>query len=157
MWNAFTQRVKSPFAGAFLRTFCHATEDCDRVSKALLNVAGPADIRVSKTTGVHGNPITILEATVKDGRGIGAMIGRLKEEDIRTLLDTLQKRIDEGCNVFFRLDKQRAFAGEAILTSGEDVILVRMKVKAFPAKCELAERGTRDYLESELKRRDGMT
>lgn len=144
---------KTPFSGAYLRTFCHATEEYERVERALLNVAGPVDVRTSKTEGIHGNPITILEAAIEDDEAIGVLIGGLRVEDIRLLLDTLPKRIDDGCNLFYRLDKQEAFGGKAVLTQGEDVILVRLKVRSFPARCEIAEKTAREYLESELNTR----
>lgn len=145
--------VRTPFSGAYLRTFCHATEDYEKVEKALLNVSGPSEISVSKTEGIHGNPITILEVPIEEDRGIRDLLGRLSDADIHELLQTLARRIDDGCNLFFRLDKQQAFAGKAVLCQGEDVILVRMKVRSFPARCEVAERSTREYLETELKNR----
>ncbi len=152
--NALTELVKNtPFAGAYLRTFCHATEDYVKVESALLNISGPVEVRTSKTEGIHGNPITILETAIEDDKAIGDMISKLSEGDIKMLLDTLPKRIDDGCNLFYRLDKQQAFGGKAVLTLGEDVILVRLKIRSFPARCEIAEKSAREYLDSELKRR----
>ncbi len=145
--------MKGPFSGVFLRTFCHATEDCAKVTQALQNAAGTAEVRATRTGGVHGNPIVVLEASLEDEQEIIDLFNRLRDDDLEALLATLAARIDEGCNLFFRIDKQEAFKGTLVLTRGEDVILVRTKVRAFPAKCELAQKEAREFLETELQRR----
>lgn len=122
----------------------------------MTNMAGPASVRLSRTVGAHGNQITILEAALTDDKEIKELIGRLSLEDLRTLVDTLHKRLDDGCNLFFRLDKQEAFLGKAVLTPGEDVILVRVRIAAFPAKPEIAEKASKEFLESELMRRSQL-
>ena len=147
--------MKKPFLGLYARAFCHATEDLDRVKAAVSNAVGEAEVTTKQTVGHHGNPITIVEAAVEDIGGITNFFGRLGEESLRTLLSSLESRVDQGCNLFVRVDKQRAYQGALELATGEDVISVRIRVAAFPARCEIAEDLVRGFVTEELSRRCG--
>jgi RNA binding exosome subunit len=141
--------MRRRFRGLHARAFVHATEVRERVEQALRNVVGEGPITSTETEGVHGNAITILEV------GVPEMFSRLSEDDLRTLLHTLDSRIDEGCNLFIKLDKQSAFLGEARLGKGDDVVSIRIRVAAFPAHQEVAVGVVREALEEELAGRAG--
>ncbi len=128
------------------RTLCNATEEFDRVEAAMMTALGEVRITISKTEGHHGNPITVLEATVDDPKGIEAFFKRLSDSDIETVLRTLDRRVDEGCNLFLKLDKQAAFKGSPRLGPGDDVISIRMRIRVFPAKCDKAKSALSAYL-----------
>ena len=142
--------MKKTFASLHARTFCHATEDLERVKSALENVIGKAEIKISKTEGHHGNPIIVLEAVIEGNEEIDEFFSRLGAKDIEVLLSSLSSRIDEGCNLFMRIDKQTAFKGHATLGDSEDVISVRVHVRSFPARCEIATDLAKEYLTSKL-------
>jgi len=138
--------VTRTFSVLHARAFCHATEDLERVKTVMMNAFGEVELAVSRTEGHHGNPITILETTIKDPQEIDHFLARLDLADIETLIDTLDKRVDNGCNLFIKLDKQEAFTGVVRLGAGDDVISVRLKIRSFPAKVEVAKAAARQYL-----------
>jgi len=129
-----TRRLSSLHA----RTICHATEDIAKVEQALRTVVGDAPIERSRTEGHFGNAIEVLESTLKDEDLIMGVLERMTDEDLANVGTTLAMRTDDACQVFIRLDKQRAYHEELRLSDGEDVVAVRIKVRAFPAKPELA-------------------
>jgi RNA binding exosome subunit len=138
--------MKGPFVAMHARALCHATEDVDRVKQALVNAIGPADVRVSRTEGHHGNLIFILEALVEDGDSVQRFFERLRREDLEEILASLSSRIDEKCNMYIRLDKQSSFSGAVKLGENDDVISVRVRLRAFPAKVEVASRMVEEHI-----------
>lgn len=142
--------MNRPFAGLHARAFCHATEDLDKVKTALRNTVGEADILTSRTEGHHGNPITIVETSVVTMEEISSFFERLGKDDLRIVLDTLPSRVDDGCNLFIKIDKQAAYEGRIRMGHNGNVISVRVKVRAFPATCEVAQATARAFIESLL-------
>jgi RNA binding exosome subunit len=145
--------VKKTFIGLHARTFSHATEDLEKVKLAFANAVGGLEMRLSRTAGHHGNPITIIEGETKEAGAISDFFGRLTEDDLQKILRTVDARTDEGCNLFIRLDKQAAYDGRAELTDGEDVVSVRIRVSAFPSRCEIAKEVVRAFITEELAKR----
>jgi len=145
--------VKSRFKGLYARAFCHATENLDKVRLAVSNVIGSRVLELRNAEGVHGNPIMIIEASLRDPDSIAGFLSKIEDSDLHGLLHTLEKRVDEGCNLFLKVDKQSAFNGQVRLGSGDDVISIRLRIEAFPAKCEVAQRYAREALDQELSRR----
>jgi hypothetical protein len=140
--------VKQPFAGLYARAFCHATEDLEKVERALSNVIGDAEIQIERTEGHHGNPITIVESSVESIEEISRFFERLEVDDLRFVLDTLSTRMDEGCNLFLKIDKQAAYQEHIRMGRNDDVVSIRIKVIAFPAKSEVAQGTTRTFIDS---------
>ncbi len=120
------------------RALCHATESLAKVEAAVGNVVGDADLEVSTTKGHHGNEITVVEATVSDAKGIATILARLGRSALDEIISSLDSRLDDSNNLFFRIDKQAAYAGDLRLSSGEDVVSVRVHVNAYPAKRDVA-------------------
>ena len=145
--------MKKRFASLHARAFSHATENLDKVKRAMENVLGETELKVSRTEGTHGNPITVLEASIEDSDEISCLFGRMSEDDLARLLTTMRNRIDNGCNLFIRIDKQEAYKGGVRLATNDDVISIRLRVLAFPARCEVASEIAKDYIEAELERR----
>ena len=129
------------------RAIRHATEDGSRVEEALRTVVGDAPITRSASQGHFGNQLEVLESVLEDEARILSVLGRMDSGDRTVIASTLEARTDSSCHVFMRLDKQRAYKGELRLSDGDDVIAVRVKVRAFPAKPEVAMRVMRDVLE----------
>lgn len=134
----------------YARAFSHATEDLEKVKLAVSNTVGPEGLEIRGAEGVHGNPISIVEATALDQDAITYFFSRLSDGDLQTLMNTLEKRVDEGCNLFLKIDKQSAFMGRVQLGSGDDVVSVRLRVAAFPATCDVAQRNAKEAIEQEL-------
>ena len=145
--------MKKTFSSLHARTLSHATEDLDKVKTAVLNTVGPAEIAVTRAEGHHGNPIDILEAIVEQEAGIVGFLNRLGRDDLDALRNTLSARVDDGCNLFVKIDKQSAFKGVVKLGSGDDVISVRIKIRAFPAKSKLAQQMIEEFISQMIQGR----
>ena len=126
--------MTAAFSSMHGRVLSHATEQPERVEQAIQNVFRDSELEVKRTVGHHGNPIIVVEASTTSMDVIAEMLQRLQPRDIEALLTTLEDRIDDSCNLFVRLDKQSAFAGEIRLADNDDAIAIRIKVRAFPAK-----------------------
>jgi RNA-binding protein len=129
------------------RAFCQATEDEAKVISAIKFVSGSDEINITKSLGFHGNPIMILETEIKSKKRIDSVFLNLGHQYLRELRDTLESRLDDDGNFFFRLDKQEAFEGRIVVTTNDDVIAVKGKVKAYPNNRENAVKALVDYLD----------
>jgi RNA binding exosome subunit len=135
-----------PFHYVDLRAFCYATEDEERVERALRTyLPEEADIERSVSEGHHGDRIVVLSSRVERADEVRHVLGRLAElEDVDRVVAELDERIDENCALFLTLDKQAAFGGRAARGDG---ITLRSKVEAYPAKREKAVANAREALE----------
>lgn len=150
----FVPSVKRAYTKLYARALCHATEDPDKVKRAMANAFGNhAEIKVSETEGVHGNKIIVLETSLESADQIADFIARLDKADLEVVAESAASRIDEHCNLFFRLDKQLAFHEKIKLTAGDDAIAIRLRLKAFPSKTEVAVKVARELVREELNRR----
>lgn len=136
---------KLPFHYVDLRTFCYATEDEPRV-EAALRLYLPEDYPIDRESGEghHGDPIAVLSARVENADDVRHVVGKVRElDDLETVLDELDQRVDENCAFYLKLDKQAAFRGEVRRGEG---ILLRAKVEAYPAKKPAAVENAREAL-----------
>jgi RNA binding exosome subunit len=124
-----------------LSFFAHATEDRDKVLKAVRNLL-PAefveevDISRKNLKGEYGNPIVFHKAMIRNPelaetiiRNIGLNLSPLDKE---TLSDELDLRLKKG-NLYLRLDKQAAFKGKIKLCKSDPI---RLRVRFRTSKPE---------------------
>ena len=137
------------------RAFCHATEDEAKVVQALKFASGADEVTREVTEGYHGNPIIILEVFIKEKRRSRDLFSRLDVEEIKEIIASLEKRMDEDCNLFLRLDKQEAYLGNLKMTTSDDAIAVRAKVESYPKKLETAMKSVTEFLESLVQSKKG--
>jgi len=79
-----------------LRTFCHATEERERVEHALRFASGGGEIQASPTEGQHGNPILILVTRLEDRKAIAAFWDRAtSKEHALAWRKNLEDRVDQ--------------------------------------------------------------
>lgn len=119
----------------------HSTESREKVSQAIANLF-PFDfeIQVSSARGHFGNPMEYLEVDLKKSAEIKAFWNNLLKllgDELRTLLETLEERIDAQNVLHIRIDKQEAFLGNFKL-SNVDPIAIKVKLVVFPAKRDKA-------------------
>ncbi len=134
------------------RTFGQATEVEERVRKAMTFASGIEDIKVDRSEGYHGNKILIMTCTVSRKADIRSFFRRLSKEDLSLLLDSVDRRMDDDGQFFFRLDKQKAFLEELVVSSGDDCIHVRAKVESYPKRREKALENAKVMLQELLDR-----
>ncbi|WP_226479077.1 RNA-binding protein [Natrinema amylolyticum] len=134
-----------------LRTFCYATEDEKRVEEALRTFLPdgdddePFELERTESEGHYGDRILVLSARVENADDVRHVLSRLADlESFEDLIDELDERVTENTELFLRLDKQAAFAGDVRLGQG---ITFRGKVEAYPAKKERAVENAEEVLE----------
>ncbi len=135
-----------------LRASAQATEDPEKVRSAIGLFLPPAEdeskpegsdfISEYDTSGYHGNRIILMEAKLHKNKHIKYVIDlirqRLGKQEISELVDQIPLRVDNDCNLYIRFDKQQAFQGKLAMTNTSDVVQLRIKLKAYPAKYEKA-------------------
>ena len=122
-----------PFHYVDVQAFCYATEDEVRVERALRTFL-PEEFPVERAenVGYHGDPIVVLSARVENADDVRHVLSQLATlDDIDGLLDELDQRVTEDCELYLYLDKQAAVSGAVELGRG---LSVRGKVEAYPAK-----------------------
>lgn len=133
------------------RAMCNATEDLERVKKAVCKCSGTSEVSVSRSKGYHGNPIDILEAKLK-GTGKNLFL-EMSSEDLKRLIEEAEERLDDEDFFRFRLDKQQAYLGELRLCQGKDCVDVRGKVKRFEKHASSPDLVKR-FLEKVIKKKE---
>jgi RNA binding exosome subunit len=109
--------------------FSHATEDEDKVENAMKNLLPEEnrDLWLTRKTlkGYHGDPITIVTGKIRTNKGATGVLRRVVQElsslDRQRLLDELEERLDEGGNLYIRLDKQNAYLEKVRLLETDPV------------------------------------
>jgi RNA binding exosome subunit len=135
--------MATPSPKVRFRTFVHATEDEQKVSRALVfamacddEPEGLSRIDPTDFKGHHGNPTRILEARLGKQKDVRRFFDRLRAVDglADRLLDELDERLDEDHVFHFRLDKQEAVMGRLALTRSSDAIQVEVPVPRLPGR-----------------------
>ncbi len=135
----FVERIET-------RAYCRATEVPDRVVSAVLNVypenlRPSVSVRVSDGEGHSGDRILIVESILTRKKSCEStlqyMIESLPDSDRESLRNSLDKRLDDRCTLFLRIDKQAAFLEDLRIARDPDVIAVRVRFKEYP-RCERA-------------------
>ena len=119
-----------------LRTVAHPTESLEKVKAALQFVVG-TDIALTDTPleTHHGLTQHVLEMTVDRSRHLRDLLARVfaLPGALDRLRGELEKRTDDDGVFYVRVGKQEAFAGQLMLTDGEDCVQLRLKMEAYPA------------------------
>jgi RNA binding exosome subunit len=134
--------VKREIVEISTEAFVNATEDEGKVLQILENLLGSRelyDMERSTAEGYHGNPIIILKTHIRRNRDIRNIMARFREMDFwKTVIDQIDIRLDDTLHLNFRLDKERAYAGEYALWDGGESIQVRIKFTTYPSSRERA-------------------
>ena len=124
-----------------IRFFAHATEDLDKVIKAVQNVL-PANyvddivFRRDNLQGHYGNPIFLFETRIKKKGIVKAVVEKfsscLEELDKKALREEIDLHVQKG-SLYIRLDKQVALQGELKLCTTD---AIRLRIRLKKAKTE---------------------
>jgi len=135
------------FHSVSVRAHCHATENVDKVVRAIENVMGfPIRLNKTITSGYYGNEIVILEGRVDKARDVEKFWENIREVHPQILAE-IDDLVDNNCNLYLRFDKQLAYLGELVLRRGGDTIAIRCKVKCYPANREKCVKIIEDSIE----------
>ena len=123
------------------RAFVASTEDDGKVREALSLFVPPESISETSVAGHFGNEILILTSTLRKREGL-KFFDRLREAlpegEMKRLRREADLRVDDDCNLHFRLDKQAAYQGEVRLADSGDAISVCAHLESYPARRERA-------------------
>nr|MCK4929763.1 hypothetical protein [Nanoarchaeota archaeon] len=95
----------------------------------------------SNATGFNQKEIVILEVDLKKERHTNAFLNFLKEklnEQQKSVLVKQENRLDDECNLFIRLDKNKLLNNEFWITDSGECYHIRISIAAFPKKKEKA-------------------
>ena len=137
------------FGRITLRTFRRATEEGEKVAKALMFAAGtenPEELITTELEGYGGAPLEMMEVEIFRQHAIKRFWNSMPKEAVGDILEALDKRLDDGQVLHFRLDKEKAYMGKISLASRGAVISVDAKVLSYPASREAAMRNAEEFL-----------
>jgi RNA binding exosome subunit len=121
--------------GIELKFFGYSTEDQLKVRKAARNILPTilvnAHIEYQELKGYFGGSITSYVIRIKNRKEakitFNHLIKNLSSLDKSQLIHELNQRIDKTRNLYFRLDKQKAYLGKTVLNR-HDAIRVKVKL-----------------------------
>ena len=142
--------MASTFHWIKVKTICYATEDEDLLCRMTSGLSGIEELDIDVSEGLHGNPITVIDATLNKNKQYTTLFQNLGEDIIREILAGLEEKVDDDCILYVRLDKQKAVCGEFSIAHGGDVVSVTAKIMAHPARKEVAVETIREFLQSLL-------
>lgn len=135
-----------------ITTYCHATEEPVRVKQALVNLVGEdMEIMENEVLGHYGNTIVVMELEINKNSQINNIFKMLSQEELKSLWEEADRRVDDDCNFYFRLDKGSAYEEKPILSNGNYIIKIRCKIESYPAKRSSAVNNIRDHLQNLIK------
>ena len=121
-----------PIIAVEARVFVHATEEKEKVLKALMEII-PEDLRnevkveEEHLEGHYGNPIIKLTVRVEGEKArevVEYIVSRLSSIDKSILYTSLEDRVDKDGTLYFRLSKQEAYRGNINVYESDDVIRI---------------------------------
>jgi len=130
-----------PIAYVDIRFCAHATENEDKVLKAVYNVLAseePEEITFTKSNveGHYGNPIIFFETRIKDKKVIKKLIENLSTNlsslDKNELTDTIDRCVEKG-SLYIRIDKQAAYQNKIKLVTSDPI---RIRIRFTKNKTE---------------------
>lgn len=121
--------------------FAHATEDEDKVMRAVQNLfplkyLDGITFRRQNLHGHHKNPIVLFETRIKDKEIIQTFVENLSSNlsvvDKENLLEEISRYVEKG-SLYLRLDKQAAFQGNFKLCTADPI---RVRIRFRKSKLE---------------------
>ena len=129
-----------PVKNAEISVFSHATEDEEKVKKAIKNLVPHIEIEIeeSKLSGHFEDPILLFTSKIEHRKEASELLAfiykRFSSIDRLQIDSDLAERVDESGSIYFRLDKQKAYNGKVVLNDS-DPIRVKLKLQ-LPHKAD---------------------
>ena len=126
--------MSCPVSMLIARVYIHATEDPDKVMKALRNVVEGRYVMKS-TRGHHGNVIHIVEVKLTECDAfetIRSIITRLDDVEFLLMLSGI-----EESRLYVKFDKQQAYRGVLKVSHGDDVVYVEVRGKTLAMRGDM--------------------
>ena len=141
-----------------IKVFAKEGEDAEKIKKGLSKMI-PLDfdkekIKIDETTaeGFENKKINIFEIKLEKERHITKffenLLEKISERQKDMLLKQIDSRIDEECNFFIRLDKEKIFDNGYLITDSGDCYHIKTAVAAYPSKKEAAKKVIEQMIKS---------
>ena len=111
-----------------ISTITHATEDPEKVARAVRNLSlggTSMGFTMTRSKGHHGNEIATSVLVIRNARNAEVFLkniwSRLSQLDRTEVYSTLVSRIDSTGTMFLRIDKQEALKGRVRLEDTDPV------------------------------------
>ncbi|MCF8884613.1 MAG: RNA-binding domain-containing protein [Nitrososphaerota archaeon] len=120
-----------------LQVLCHATEDEEKVMKAVENVVGDENmfkmsISSQQLKGYYSDPITMIKLELEDSETaikiVKNILANISEYERKILIDEGLEKGKHGGKLYIRLDKQAAYRGFLRL-SDKDAIRIQVDIR----------------------------
>lgn len=121
----------------FLQVLCHATEDEEKVMKAVENVVGDENmfkmcVSSQQLKGYYHDPITMIKLELEDSETamkiVKNIFANISEYEKKVIIDEGLERGKHGGKLYIRLDKQAAYRGFLRL-SDKDAIRIQVDIR----------------------------
>ncbi len=114
------------------RTYCHATEEEERVANALAFAVPEGVTSREELEGHFGNPLARLTRRVEKRPAIRAVWSHWAAAGVPSAIARdIEARLDEDGVLHFRLDKQAAFRERLELAQDSEPIDIRLKLSSI--------------------------
>lgn len=131
-----------------INVFGYATENEELIYEAISKLAGTDEIECDVADSEHGNRLIILSCELTKQREIVPIFVNLGRDLINELLNDLEKRIDDDCVFYLRLNKQDLVQDRCVIAHHGDVLSITGKIVSHPARKEIATENMRNFLNS---------
>lgn len=132
-----------------ITVFCKDYEDKDLIKSTLVSLL-PLDIEKEKievqsqeAEGFDEKKINIFKIQLIRQPHIRTFWANLKEKlgtQVNILKQQLDSRLDEACNFFIRLDKEKLYKGTYLITDSGNCYHIRLTIASYPKNRESARR-----------------
>lgn len=119
------------------RATCTALSNLDAIADAMAWLIGdPEDVHLDKSKSYHGPDLILIEATTKKKKQALRSMARLGVEQLDTVRETLDERLDDEHVIHFRLDLNELIDGNVVLSRGSSTgqIKGQAKVEVYPGQ-----------------------
>ncbi|MCS7386415.1 MAG: hypothetical protein NDF55_06735 [archaeon GB-1867-005] len=129
-----------------IEAYSHATEDPDKVKRAMLSIL-PSHarncVKISKNVlrGYYGNPVTVFRIKVRDKMLLSDIISyiasKLDSLDKKLLESTFALRTFKAKTFYMRFSKEEAYRGNLVLADYDGVIKVTLSFTSIRSEKDL--------------------
>jgi len=131
-----------------IQIFCYATENEELIHDSMEELLGTDEFECDVAESEHGNHLLIFRTELTKQKSFNTVFEKFGKELIDKILDNIEKKIDDDCVFYLRLDKQKLVEGVYKIAHHGDVISLTGKVVSHPARKEIAVKNMSEFLKS---------
>ncbi len=131
-----------------IQTFCYATEKEELIHDTMAELVGNDEFDCDIGESEHGNRLIVFKKEMTKQKEFIPLFTNLGKSVADKIISDIDRRIDDDCVFYLRLDKQKAVQGEYKVAHHGDVISITGKVASHPAKKEIAVKNMIEFLNS---------